>query len=436
MLFEVLLIISGLFSCPSVSTFDEWIEPNAWELHSPSKTPDTCPICDSLNPSTNQEANNQYYKVMTDKLFDKNFFKKNKQTGDLERVIQLSLTPAQFEVLENASNVEDLNRIVMIVLQRAKELDQIMYPQLKSKESYMSWSFLKFIYYAISQVIKLIFLPQTRFVMFAIGIVMLIWFLHKRYNRHLILAVLFAFVTIGYILTYIECNNKLHEEELIELADLDKADKSYVSKFLGVFKPSERENKIQEIKDKMKFKLPFCRPDRVLIMYLNEIFFDQLLLSVQKISEGMNILYNSVPFPYNMMAMFGLPILFWAMIPLVFHYFLNPASWVGYFKSSHGPQSTTNNNTHDQDRLSGQNLQILLGAIQNFTNQVELKPIHSAVEDVKDRPQTTAKLEDCSERNDEKLKGNSIDQEINASDECFEEETDLKSELDESKKET
>ncbi|XP_055849845.1 uncharacterized protein LOC129914556 [Episyrphus balteatus] len=391
-----IILISALTAWLTCCADSSWLEPNAWELHSPSVSTEVCPVCDIPAGSSLDSITAVFYKEMITQLFKRDQFKENPKTSHLERTLLLSLTPAQLKILENASDIRDVNAIVMLALARAKDIEEVKPPTTNNKNDESSLWFLmviaKYIYYGFAQ-IGTIFMfvyhsgSEGRFLISVGTVLISIWFIHRRYNKSLILVFLGAFILFGYFCTYVECNRKLEKEEYIQfIRETEPEEPNFFTKNFGrFFKLSAREEKIQKIENQSKLKLPFCRPDHVAIMYFNEMFFNQLQVIVEKIADSMTVIQNKVPFPYNYLGMIAFPFLFLTILPLLFQNILNPVSWFKIFQGSTSEQEKRNNNNSsaEGDRLSGENLKIVLDALK-IKDQVESKPKYSAVEDVKD----------------------------------------------------
>ncbi|XP_055903510.1 uncharacterized protein LOC129939502 [Eupeodes corollae] len=413
-----IFILSGLLSRPIVANDDVWLEPNAWEIHSPSLN--TCPVCETIpNIDAENSITTMYYRGMVSHLFNRNTLKVNPKTGHLERTITLTLTTAQLKIIENSSDIRDFNTAVMAVLKGAKEpiKEQLTTSQTNNESSFGLRQICEFIFSIMVYVFKLfsniiVHSSETRFVMVVCAVVMAIWFVHRRYNKNLIFLIIASLIIFGYIISYIDCNRKLEAESVIEFIKETEPDKPrFFSKLLGTFfDQSEKDKKINRIINQSKVKLPFCRPDEVAIMYFNNMFFSQLQVTVEKIIESMEKIRNTVPFPFNYMGMIALPFLFVSILPLLFQNIFNPSSWYKVLRDPKPNHCNTdemgNNNAHHGDRLTGKNLEILLKVLKAKT-EIEEKPQNSAVEDVKDLPQAIApKLDDSSSAEETNTDGN------------------------------
>lgn len=133
--------------------------------------------------------------------------------------------------------------------------------------------------------------------------------------------------------------------------------------------------------------MPYCRPDHVFIMYASEIFLKQIEMILEKTTQTISSLnckflnlkkmYSiclqlcylpaaELSFPFNLIAPFALVALIGYIIKLMFKYVISPKMWVGVFhgksaKTTSQSQVTTNEMV--EDRISGENLKMLLNVI-------------------------------------------------------------------------
>lgn len=120
-----------------------------------------------------------------------------------------------------------------------------------------------------------------------------------------------------------------------------------------------------------KLSLGFCRPDHVLIMYFNDIFLKYLQVLLEQCTVTLAVLNASLGFPYNMMSGFLLVCLISYILKLTFKYILSPSAWAQFMHRKplyHTDILNANAAEINHDRISGDNLKLLLNAI-NATPQ-------------------------------------------------------------------
>ena len=122
-------------------------------------------------------------------------------------------------------------------------------------------------------------------------------------------------------------------------------------------------------------------------MYFNDIFLKYLQVLLEQCSSTLTSLNGSLSFPYNIISGVLLICIICYILKLTFKYILSPSAWF-VRKNSNGPQITHFPNTQSichEDRISGENLNLLLNAINARSNQ-NAAPITavSGVEEVKE----------------------------------------------------
>lgn len=122
-------------------------------------------------------------------------------------------------------------------------------------------------------------------------------------------------------------------------------------------------------------------------MYFNDIFLKYLEVLLEQCSSTLTKLNGSLGFPYNIFSGVLLICIICYILKLTFKYILSPSAWFVH-KNSNGPQKTHFPNTqssHHEDRISGENLKLLLNAINapSYQNAAPIAAV-SGVEEVKE----------------------------------------------------
>lgn len=134
-----------------------------------------------------------------------------------------------------------------------------------------------------------------------------------------------------------------------------------------------------------KLSLGFCRPDHVLIMYFNDIFLKYLEVLLEQCTVTLAALNASLGFPYNMLSGFLLVCIIGYILKLTFKYILSPRAWAQFmhqkppYLSEHAAIKNANAAEINHDRISGDNLKLLLKAINGSPQRNSAPPNQSAV---------------------------------------------------------
>ncbi|XP_017480831.1 PREDICTED: uncharacterized protein LOC108370086 isoform X2 [Rhagoletis zephyria] len=221
---------------------------------------------------------------------------------------------------------------------------------------------------------------KVQFLLGAAGLVMIGWYCHRKYNIGIISMIIGAVICFGYFHTYLECNRKLEAERLLEMLarheQQEPSEPSWYRSIVNFFTSSEqreKQAKKEYIKQSSQLNLGFCRPDHVFLMYANDLFLKQLGFLMDKCAETMEVLKDNLTFPFNYLASVLLVVLIGYIVKLTFKYILSPRAWAGVWQAPQIGIRTPHHNglptgtAHHEDRLSGENLRMLLNAISGGT---------------------------------------------------------------------
>lgn len=381
---------------------DSWIDPDAWgreeyfqhaQQHEnnyqseESKANSKCIQYNGNGPNAEAVAL-MYYKRLIAYLFNSEYFKHNDLTGEFTRTLIFTALPAQLEQLKNLNDPRDLDTIITEILTKTREPTKADYYSHFAKDDFTSsMGIFALIWDIIKDMGQLLKASEVQFLLGAAGLLLIGWYCHRKYRVGIITMIIGAVVCFGYFHTYLECNRKLEAERLLEM--LARHEQSapqeprWYTPIVNFFTSSDKQAlkaKKEYIKKSSQLNLNFCRPDHVFLMYANDLFLKQLTFLIDKSVETMEILRSSLGFPYNYLAGILLVCLIGYIVKLTFKYILSPRAWAGvwqqreYATQRGALPGTSTGTAHHEDRISGENLKMLLNAISCATsaNQITI----------------------------------------------------------------
>ncbi|XP_014092612.2 uncharacterized protein [Bactrocera oleae] len=302
-------------------------------------------------------------------------------TGEFTRSLILTALPAQLEQLKNLNDPRDLDVILSEILSKTRaptkaDLDK---DNVVTGVFALIWDIIK----VLGHLLKV---SEVQFLLGAAGLLLIGWYCHRMYRIGIITMIVGAVVCFGYFHTYLECNRKLEAERLLEmiarheqLAAQEPMWYTPIVNLLTFSGKQTRDTKKEYIKKASQLNLNFCRPDHVFLLYANDLFLTQLTFLIDKCVETMEILRNSLSFPFNYIASAVLVFLIGYIVKLTFKYILSPRAWYGVWRQHEyamhrGALPASTGTAHHEDRISGDNLRILLNAISGATssNQISI----------------------------------------------------------------
>ncbi|XP_053947154.1 uncharacterized protein LOC128855929 [Anastrepha ludens] len=380
---------------------DSWVEPDIWgreqhqnnqhyenSLQNAESTSDS--KCE-MNIGSSQSGDAialMYYKRLIAYLFNNDFFKHDEVSGKYIRALVLTALPAQLEQLKSLDDPRDLDNVLSEILTRARTATKddiyMLYDDDKS-----SMNILGTIWHIVKYLAQLLKASEVQFLLGAASAVLFGWYCHRKYHIGIIAMIIGAVVCFGYFHTYLECNRKLEAEHLLEMLarheQLMPSEPRWYSPIINFFTSSEQSRKQEKkeyIKKASQLNLNFCRPDHVFLMYANDLFLKQLGFLIDKSAETMEMLRDNLSFPFNYLAAVLLMFLIAYILKLTFKYILSPRAWAGLRQpgaiGSHAPQysglPSSSGTAHHEDRISGENLRMLLNAISGgaTSNQITI----------------------------------------------------------------
>lgn len=125
-------------------------------------------------------------------------------------------------------------------------------------------------------------------------------------------------------------------------------------------------------------------------MYFNDIFLKYLQVLLEQCTVTLTKLKEGLPFPFNYFAAFMLICIIGYILKLTFKYILSPSAWGHLLHRNHyhpAQQAALTNadaKSHHEDRISGENLKLLLNVISATPQRIQLPPVVSGVEELKE----------------------------------------------------
>ncbi|ALC46539.1 CG12945 [Drosophila busckii] len=382
---------------------DAWIEPHAWsELSaSQSRVGDACECTsETLAGKSIAAIDDQlaltYFRKFVNSLFSRKSLQYSEKTKLYKTSLLFTLLPAQVEQLETAEDVRDIDIVLNKILNEMKSMP--LYADGSSGDyfyTHQSMGVRALITDIFKDLAQLLTISEVKFMLAVLFTILLVWFVHKRY-RFSVLIIVISFVFLyGYFYTYLECNRKLEVDAMLEVIDdhqknTDTSEKNWFSRMFSYFSNESPETQQKrKLHKASRIQLPYCRPDHVFIMYTSEIFIKQIEMLLEKTTQTMSTLNSQLSWPFNLIAPFALVALIGYLLKLTFKYIISPKVWMGFL---HGrPQAPRANITESianeatGDRLSGDNLKMLLNVItatNNTQTQQQLPQAVSGVQEV------------------------------------------------------
>ncbi|XP_037945683.1 uncharacterized protein LOC119678093 isoform X1 [Teleopsis dalmanni] len=385
---------------------EEWIEPNAWGREASlsalkrlndAAEDDVCLKCKI--PNINNDAavcpvSDNTVALLLFKKFVKNLFQRNKFEFDeftslYKRSLEFTIKAEQLEKLENLNDPRDLDTVLTEVFANVRNVKQ-------TKSSLTGNDWLKPFLNFLKDYMHLLHTSETQFLLIAIATVIFGRILHKRYKIGVFVIILGVVFLSGYVITYLECNRELENTRTI--AAIKNIEEKEAVKDVRWYNPiswfgKKEETLSEKIMKTKKIHIKFCRPDHVLLMYFNDLLLKQLQFVIEKCTDTMAVFRDKLPFGLHYFADILLLVLLGYLIKLTFKYILSPRAWsVLLHRPKHQSIDTHPPHLHGlpqltEDRISGENLKLLLNAISNtpnINNGIQQIAAASGVEEVQE----------------------------------------------------
>ncbi|KAH8331167.1 hypothetical protein KR067_012381 [Drosophila pandora] len=419
-----LLLLFNRVCCESENE-DHWVDPHAaWsELAMDFGQPENCqcPAGPERSPVAIEDALAlTYFKKFANLLFQRKRLQFDAASARYKRSLLFTLLPSQLEELESVQDARDLDVLLSKILEGA-ETAPLFRGQFGCSYSQKS-GVLALVTDIFKDVIALTKVSEVKFLLLVIMAILLGYIVHRRFGFRVISIILGGCFLTGYFYTYIECNRKLEVESMLEVIDSQQDQLRYneMSWFARlkslVYSESPTEKRKEMLKKSSKISLSYCLPDQVFLMYMNDLFFKQLELLLEKVTHTMTRLTTNLGWPYCYIAPLFLVLLVGYIIKLTFKYVISPRAWgslLHNYSSSSSPSAsgTIQPNATIQsiaakepavDCLSGENLKMLLDMkMMTLTSaqQQQLKQlpavsgVQEVMEPVEAPPPTTEKKE-------------------------------------------
>ncbi|KAL5285064.1 hypothetical protein ACFFRR_007043 [Megaselia abdita] len=334
----------------------QWVEPDAFSRRKPPSLKSTitssteisdngecdCPACevnaevqDCLKPE--DDIASVLYKRLVSSLIVK-----DNVPG--KRVFSLSVTEKHLKMLESSNDIRDWDGVMSDIIASLERIDLkkgFIYKDCGSNEGFSVFSW--FTLFNLSSVGTFLSTSEVQFTLIVILFISLGIFLHKKFKWGMIVMFLVIMFSCGYFYTYYECNRQLEVDELVNIMHNEHnpceepKETSYFKSFFRMFSNQKEECRLY-LRKKHQIKLTFCRPDDVLIKYLNKIMFDQFQAWMKGGIGSFRSFASEIPFPYNIVAMVTVPFFFFAILKLIFQYIISPSNWFSYYQHHTQPQ--------------------------------------------------------------------------------------------------
>ncbi|XP_005176094.2 uncharacterized protein LOC101890805 [Musca domestica] len=398
---------------------DSWLEPDAWTLEQLNDVSSCKCQLDSSDASqihpipekvSTDEVAFVYFKKLISVLFDRKHLMFDASLQRYERSMSFSLQLSQLEKLERLQDPRDLDNVLMEIFENTRHVPN-SFNQCASPTSEAA-GFVELIADILRDVWHLTQTSEIRFLLIVLIVVLCGWLLNKRFRIGLLALLGGGLFVFGYLHTYLECNRELEVNEMLEVLNRNKLsqgeeEKSHFFEYIKGFLPFSKSESIDNkdlLRKSTKISLGFCRPDHVLIMYFNDIFLKYLEVLLEQCTKTLTSLRENLSFPSYIVASIFLISIIGFVIKLTFQYILSPAVWSNILHSGsdkHRTHRYSNNAALVQgsantggDQISGENLKLLLNAINTAPlRQLPMNAV-SGVQEVKECIEAPQSCED------------------------------------------
>ncbi|KAH8382996.1 hypothetical protein KR009_006186 [Drosophila setifemur] len=389
-----------LFNSVCCQSEEGWVDPHqSWsDLAMGFDDPQgscQCPALPERSPAEIEDGLAMiYFKKFANLLFQRKRLQYNAKSALYKRSMLFSLLESQLEELEHVRDPRDLDVLLTKILENAEPA-----PLFKGESgcSYAQQGGLALvldIFYGVSATVQN---SEIQFLLFVVFAILLGYVVHKRFGFRVITIIAGSFFLCGYLFTYLECNRKLEVESMLEVINSHQEQESYAEMSWFARIKSYAYGKLPQLTQKevlrksSKINLTYCLPDRVFLMYINDLFLHQLEQLMEKVAHTMSRLTSNLGFPYNLIAPLFLVILVGYIIKLTFKYLLSPKAWAPIIHARSAPavdpqhlapQQSISANEFAGDVLSGENLKMLLNVMTATSVQQQKLPAGSGVQEV------------------------------------------------------
>ncbi|TMW51614.1 hypothetical protein DOY81_003264 [Sarcophaga bullata] len=412
----LLIILASFIACASGDEYDNgedsWMDPDAWtrDYLSSNSLPSLLGKCCKCSEDTAASAKDEksdagvqksaedvatiiYLKKLITMLFNRKYLKYESKLQLYERTLTFTLYSSQLEKLEQLNDPRDLDNILTSIFENVRVPNKYCDGQRLHTEDESS-DFISSMFQLLYKVLQLTKMSEIRFLLVVTAVILIIYVINNRLNVGFLTLICGSIFIYGYLHTYLECNREMEINEMFELSKQSKGEQEinkgsrFINFVKGFFSSGETQDlEYQQLKNSAKLSLGVCRPDHVFIMYFNDIFLKYLQVLLEQCSATLTTLNGSLSFPYNIISGVLLICIICYILKLTFKYILSPSAWFVH-KNPNGPQITHLPNTqssYNEDRISGENLKLLLNAINapSYQNAAPITAV-SGVEEVKE----------------------------------------------------
>ncbi|KAH8342154.1 hypothetical protein KR074_001658 [Drosophila pseudoananassae] len=362
--------------CCKTTDEEEWVDPHAaWSgLAMDYGQPENCqcPAAPERSPVAIEDALAlTYFKKFTTLLFQRKRLEFDAASALYKRSLLFKLLPSELDELESVQDPRDLDVLLGKILDRAETA-----PLFRGKLgcSYTQKSgVLALVTDIFKDIIALSKISEVKFFLVVTMAILLGYIVHRRFGFRIISIIIGACFLTGYFYTYMECNRKLEVESMLEVIDSQSGSYGAMSWFGKlkslVYSDSATEKRKEMLRKSSKISISYCLPDQVFLMYMNDLFFKQLEILLERVTHTMTRLSTNLGWPYCYIAPLFLIALVGYIIKLTFKYILSPKAWGSLLhrSGSHPASNATIPSIAAKepgvDCISGDNLKMLLNVM-------------------------------------------------------------------------
>ncbi|KAI9584421.1 uncharacterized protein LOC119634783 isoform X1 [Glossina fuscipes] len=340
-----------------------WVGHDAWSKKGMSDH-SSCTNNNAKSSTSNSDdiACLLYFKKLIALVFARQQFTYNSLLKHYERGMHIRIGQSQLELLEKSKDCRDLDKIITQLFEK-NYISSYCGRQFETNEcSY----FRKLIIKSFRDLGVILKNFEVRFLLIFLLIMICGWFVSRRWKVGYFCLIFAGIFLYGFLHTYLECNREIEVNNALEYMERQQkrmGANSWMTwvKSWFISQDYAYEERVENLKKSSQLNLSFCRPDHVLVRYINDLFMKYIEGLLDKSVLSLRTLLKVMPFPYNLLVapMFLYVLVY--LLKLTFKYILSPS----VSKSLSGSNQTSNQ--IQQDRISGENLKILLSICSRHT---------------------------------------------------------------------
>ncbi|XP_055680039.1 uncharacterized protein LOC129788069 [Lutzomyia longipalpis] len=249
----------------------DWVEPHAWANVQKRASADAL----EAGRSIPREEGQHFYRKLVNFLFDTSKLRPNGDGDTLTRTLHLHITPKLLERLQEAETARDIDSVVFEVIEMSREgrLEQV-------KEIVISVTDI------ITNYLNEIYNSDTLlFLSLAVATVGFVWIVSRRLQRNIVLVFILTIVAISYFLMYLDCNQKLEIEKLMELNRMAGKNPCHVKQSFFSWGTHSEDDCMKHLKNSYGPQRSICRPTEVLLQFFSHLTMTQFVTFIQESHE-------------------------------------------------------------------------------------------------------------------------------------------------------